>query len=356
MSLEDLGYNEKLERFRIDNKLEEFITARVIAEHRERYIVRAEDCEYEAEITGNMRFTSESREDFPSVGDWVSITVYDKDLAIINKIFPRYSLIKRQAAGHSGEVQIIAANIDFGFIIQAAENNFKLNRIERFITICNSSGVEPVIILSKTDLVGNDKLSEIIETIKRRIKNTTVLSMNSESIDGYNNVRDFMVKGKTYCMLGVSGAGKSTLLNHLSGKMVMKTDSISESTKKGRHITTHRELTLLDNGAILIDNPGMREVGITDSVSGLEMTFDDISILSHQCKYQDCTHTTESECAVIKAVQDGKIDDAAYNNFLKMMKERAFFELSSFEKRKKDKTFGKFLKNYNKTKNGFNID
>ncbi len=356
MSLEDLGYNEKLERFRIDNKLEEFITARVIAEHRERYIVRAEDCEYEAEITGNMRFTSESREDFPSVGDWVSITVYDKDLAIINKIFPRYSLIKRQAAGHSGEVQIIAANIDFGFIIQAAENNFKLNRIERFITICNSSGVEPVIILSKTDLVGNDKLSEIIETIKRRIKNTTVLSMNSESIDGYNNVRDFMVKGKTYCMLGVSGAGKSTLLNHLSGKMVMKTDSISESTKKGRHITTHRELTLLDNGAILIDNPGMREVGITDSVSGLEMTFDDISSLSHQCKYQDCTHTTESGCAVIKAVQDGRIDDAAYNNFLKMMKERAFFELSSFEKRKKDKTFGKFLKNYNKTKNGFNID
>ena len=356
MSLEEWGYNENLELFKKENKLEEFVTARVIAEHRERYIVKTADYEYEAEITGNMRFAAETREDYPSVGDWVSITVYDKDLAIINKVFPRYSLIKRQAVGQSGEVQIIAANIDFGFIIQAVENNFKINRIERFITICNSSGVEPVIILSKTDLVDKDKLSEIIENIKRRIKNIPVLTMNSESEDGYNNVRDFMKRGKTYCMLGVSGAGKSTLLNHLSGKILMKTDSISDSTKKGRHITTHRELILLENGASLIDNPGRREVGITDSVAGLEMTFDDISSLSHNCKYQDCTHTTESGCAVLKGVEDGRIDEAAYNNFLKMMKERAFFELSSFEKRKKDKAFGKNLKNYHKTKNDFNFD
>lgn len=356
MSLVDWGFNEKLEQYRIENKLDEFVTARVIAEHRERYVVKAADCEYEAEITGNLRFTAQSREDFPAVGDWVSITVYDKDLAIINKIFPRYSLIKRQAAGQSGEVQLIASNIDFGFIIQAVENNFKINRIERFITICNSSGVEPVIILSKTDLVESEKLSEIIENIKRRIKNIPVLTMNSESEDGYNNVRDLMEKGKTYCMLGASGAGKSTLLNHLSGKALMKTDSISDSTKKGRHVTTHRELILLDNGAILIDNPGMREVGITDSVAGLEMTFDEISSLSNQCKYQDCTHTTESGCAVLKAVEDGRIDEAAYNNFLKMMKERAFFELSALEKRKKDKAFGKNLKNYHKTKKDFDFE
>ena len=152
MRLEDLGYNSKLEKFRIDNNLNDFEIGRVIAEHKERYIVRTTEGEFEAEITGNMRFTAKSREDFPAVGDWVALTTYDSDFAIIHKILPRFSIIKRQAVGQFGEIQIIAANIDYAFIVQAVDRDFNINRLERYLTICNSSKVSPIIVLSKIDL------------------------------------------------------------------------------------------------------------------------------------------------------------------------------------------------------------
>jgi ribosome biogenesis GTPase / thiamine phosphate phosphatase len=152
-------------------------------------------------------------------------------------------------------------------------------------------------------------------------------------------------------MLGSSGVGKSTLLNNLSGKAVMRTGTISQSTNKGRHVTSHRELIILEDGGILIDNPGMREVGIADSTNGLEITFDMIICLSQNCKFKDCTHTYEIGCSVLEAVENGEIDKASYENYLKMERERAHFESTAEEKRKKDKDFGKMLKNYKKEKN-----
>ena len=170
MILEDLGYNDKFEKFRIDNNLISFDTGRVIAEHKERYIVRTPKGEFEAEITGNMRFTAESREDFPAAGDWVALTIYESGLAIIHKILPRFSIIKRQAVGQFGEIQIIATNIDYAFLVQAVDRDFNINRLERYLTICNSSRVSPIIVLSKTDLINECRLSEILENIKARIK------------------------------------------------------------------------------------------------------------------------------------------------------------------------------------------
>lgn len=149
-------------------------------------------------------------------------------------------------------------------------------------------------------------------------------------------------------MLGSSGVGKSTLLNNLSGKPLMRTDTISSSTNKGRHITSHRELIVLENGGILIDNPGMREVGIADSSGGLEITFGKIVNLSHNCKYKDCTHTNETGCSIIEAVEKGEIEKASYENYLRMEREKAHFESSAAERRKKDKEFGKLMKNYKK--------
>ena len=149
-------------------------------------------------------------------------------------------------------------------------------------------------------------------------------------------------------MLGSSGVGKSTLLNNLSGKTIMRTDTISQSTNKGKHITSHRELIILENGGILVDNPGMREVGVADSTSGLEITFDRIIRLSQHCKFKDCTHTNEIGCSVIEAVEKGEIDQASYENYLKLEREKAHFESSVIERRKKDKEFGKMVKNYKK--------
>ncbi len=351
MKLEELGYNDKLEELRIENNLKNFEIGRVILEHKERYIVKTEKGELEAEITGNLRFSSKSREDIPAVGDWVALTIHDSDFSIIHSILPRYSVISRQAVGKFGEIQIIATNIDYALLVQAADRDFNINRLERYLTICNSSKVSPIIVLSKIDLIDENRTSEIVENIKSRIKNVPILAISNESQDGYDKIIAIIEKGKTYCMLGSSGVGKSTLLNNLSGKSLMRTDSISQSTNKGRHITSHRELIILENGGILVDNPGMREVGIVDSAGGLEITFDLILRYSKNCKFKDCTHTNEIGCSVIEAVEKGEINRASYENYMKMEREKAYFESSVVERRKKDKGFGKMLKSYKKDMN-----
>lgn len=267
MMLDDLGYNDTFEKFRIEHNLLDFEIGRVIAEHRERYVVKTINGEFEAEITGNMRFTSGKREDFPVVGDRVSLTTHHDDLAIIHMILPRFSIIKRKAVGKFGEVQIIATNVDYAFLVQAADRDFNISRLERYLTICNSSKVKPIIVLTKVDLIDEGKINEIHNSIQTRIKNVPIIPISNQTKSGYESINTYIKQGKTYCMLGSSGVGKSTLLNNLMGKMIMKTGSISQSTNRGKHITSHRELFVLENGGILIDNPGMREVGIANTES-----------------------------------------------------------------------------------------
>ena len=268
---------------------------------------------------------------------------------LIHSVFPRKTIIERQAVGKQGEKQIIAANIDYAFIIQAVDRDFNINRIERYLTICNTSNVKPIIILNKIDLISDSELSELISKVQERIKQVPIIHISNESQKGFEKLKESIEKGKTYCLLGSSGVGKSTLLNNLSGNRLMKTNTISTSTNKGRHVTSHRELLVLENGAILIDNPGMREVGIADSKDGLEITFRAIIELSQVCKYNDCTHTTEIGCAVIKAIESGELDNSSYENYLKMEREKEHFESTIAEKRKKDKDFGKMIKNYKKS-------
>ena len=324
--------------------IDDFKIGRVITEHKERYIVRTNKGEFEAEITGNIRFTAENRSDYPAVGDWVVVKVYESVLAIIHEILPRKSVLERQAAGKMGEKQVIAANIDYAFIVQSADRDFNINRIERYLTICHSAGIEPIIILSKTDLVLETELNDLLAEINSRIKNVEVIPVSNQTRSGYDKFESRLVKGKTYCFLGSSGVGKSTLINNLSGRKIMKTAPLSTSTKKGKHTTDHRELIVLENGSILIDNPGMREVGIADDNGGLETTFDMITRLSANCMFTDCTHTNEKGCAVIEAVEKGLISLASYENYLKMEREKERFQTSIAEKRKKEKAFGKMCK------------
>jgi len=348
MKLEDLGYNAILEKFRIENKLTDFEIGRIIAEHKERYIVKTSNNEMEAEITGNLRYTATGREDFPAVGDWVAFIPVDDNFAVIHKIFPRFSVIKRQAVGQFGEIQIIAANIDYGFIVQAVDRDFSINRLERYLTICYSSKVNPIIVLSKTDLINKERLEEMVASIQHRIENVPLIAISNENLNGMDKLTAIIEKGKTYCLLGSSGVGKSTLINNLSGNVVMKTGTISESTNRGKHVTTHRELHVLENGGIFIDNPGMREVGIADSGEGLETTYNRIFELAKNCRYLDCTHVNEPGCAVIAAVERGEIEQSSYDNYLKMEREKAHFESSVADKRRRDKMFGKMMKDYKK--------
>ncbi len=350
MKLEDFGYNNKIETLKKENNLEAFEIGRVILEHKERYIVTTVQGEYEAEITGNLRYTANTREDFPAVGDWVALVIYDSYNSIIHKVLPRSSMLARQAVGQSGDIQIIATNIDYAFIVQAVDRDFNINRIERYLTISNTSNIQPLIILNKIDLIDKLSLNTLMDNLKKRINAVPIFAISSISKQGVEQLKEIISKGKTYCLLGSSGVGKSTLVNILTNTSLMKTKNISEHSKKGQHTTTHRELILLDNGGIIIDNPGMREIGIASGSYGLEKTFETIYEYSKQCRFKDCTHTIEIGCAVIAAVDIGEIDQFSYENYLKMQKEKDHFESTVAEKRKKDKNFGKMVKQFKNLK------
>lgn len=348
MTLQDLGYNVTLEEYGKEHNINSFDVGRVVLEHKDRYVVKTATEELDAELIGNLRFTAESRYDLPAVGDWVAISEYDENKALIHAVYPRHSIIERQAVGKSADTQIIATNIDYGLIVQSVNRDFSINRLERYLTICNTAKVAPIIILSKIDLIDEQTLSTLLDEIKERIKEVQVIAISNQSHVGLDEVKAIIQKGKTYCLLGSSGVGKSTLLNQLTGKELMDTRSISERIDRGKHVTTRRELIVLEDGGILIDNPGMREIGITDASVGLEITFDEIIELAQSCKFNNCTHSNEDGCAILDAVENGEIDADSYANFQKMEKERAFFESSVTEKKKKDKNFGKMIREVKK--------
>lgn len=345
MTLKDLGYNEQLETYRQEHQLEHLEPGRVIAEHKERYIVKTLDGEYQAELLGNLRFTAESRHDLPAVGDWVALSPYDEDKALIHAVFPRSSTMERLAVGQSGQTQIIATNVDYALIVLGADRDFNLNRLERYFTICHASKVAPIVVLNKIDLLSADERSAMIAQLAQRVPaDIPVFPVSSLTQEGLEPVAAMITQGKTFCLLGSSGAGKSTLLNQLAGKEEMKTGAISSAVQKGKHTTTHRELIVLESGGILIDNPGLREVGIADAAGGLELTFDGILELAASCKFTDCTHQHEQGCAVLEALESGSLDADAYDNFLKMQRERDRFQRSKAEQRRKDKSQGKLYK------------
>lgn len=350
MKLEDLGYNQELESYRKENGLESLSVGRVISEHRDRYVVKNTKGDWEAELLGNLRFAAESRADLPAVGDWVAISEYDRDKVLIHSIFPRKSILQRQAIGKKGERQIIATNIDAALIVQAVDRDFSINRFERYVTICNASDIQPVLLLNKIDLVDKETLSELIQSVRKRVKDLPFYTLSNQTKEGVEILKKIILPGKTYCLLGSSGVGKSSLLNTLAESSIMKTDSISEHSNRGQHVTTHRELRVLESGGIIIDNPGMREVGITESAEGLEMTFEEISQLARECKYKDCSHISEIGCAVKAAVEKGELDESTYQNYLRMEREREHFESTVAEKRKKDKEFGKMVKHFKNIK------
>ncbi|MBN2167479.1 MAG: ribosome small subunit-dependent GTPase A [Marinilabiliaceae bacterium] len=350
MKLTDLGYDNALDVYRKNNNLDIFEVGRVISEHKERYIVKTPDYEYETEIIGNLRYTAKSRTDFPAVGDWVSISIYDSNKALIHAVLPRKSVIERLAVGKKVEKQIIATNIDYAFIIQAVDRDFNINRIERYLTICSNANIKPVVVLNKTDLVDANKRMELVDAIQKRIKKTPFYAISNHSLSGIETLQKSLEYGKTYCLLGSSGVGKSTLLNTLLGYDVMKTNTINVTINRGRHITTHRELHILKNGSLFIDNPGMREVGIADVGIGLNITFDTITEFSKNCRFKNCTHTNEAGCAVLAAIENGTIDLSLYNNYQRIKREQMHYESTIAERHQKEKNFGKMIKNYKKNK------
>lgn len=340
---EDLGYNQFFELGRKNLGFEEYPIARVIREYREAYIVRNGTGEYFARVTGKQMYTAIGRLDYPAVGDWVVITELEHDQAVIRGILPRKSILKKKYSNKQ-ENQIIATNIDIAFIVESMDRDYSLNRFERFLVLAEESKVQPTIVLNKVDLISVDELNNRIEQIKSRFHGVEILTTSMVSQEGLKDLKDYITRGKTYCFLGSSGVGKSSLINFLLGTDEIKTGEISTTLEKGKHTTTTRDMYFVDNGGIVIDNPGTREVGIADSYTGLASVFDEIEVLSQQCKFSDCTHTNEPGCAVQKAVTEKSLDDERFDNYVKLKKESDFFKMTEVEKRDKDRKFGKYVK------------
>lgn len=338
-----MGYNNFFEVERQRLGLGGFAVARVIAEYKELYRVKNQNGEYLARITGKQMFNAASRQDYPAVGDWVAISEINDEQAVIEGILPRKTMIKRRSCGKN-EIQIIATNIDVAFVVQAVDGDYSLNRFERYLAIAQNGGVKPVIILNKADLVSKEDLNLKIDQIKKRFCDVDVIITSTITDSGLDELREYITARNTYCFLGSSGVGKSSLINRLIGKELIKTSSISTNTDRGRHTTTGREMHFLEGGGILVDNPGMREVGMADTEAGIDDIFGQITDLAQGCRYADCTHTREPGCAVLAAVKAGRLDEGKYNNYIGLKKEAEYYQMSEIEKREKDRQFGKFIK------------
>lgn len=340
---EDLGYDHFFESNRLKLGLDEFSLARVIAEYKGAYKIKNDNGEYLAKITGKQIFNALSREDYPAVGDWVAIKELDKERAIIYRVLPRKTIIKRKYS-NKNEIQVIATNIDVAFVIESVDRDYNLNRFERYFAIARDGGIKPAIILNKIDLIPKEELDLKLAQIKNRFNDMDIFLTSAETNYGLEELGAYILKGKTYCFLGSSGVGKSSLINRLLGKDIIKTESISISTNRGKHITTKREMYFLENGGIVIDNPGMREVGMTDVKMGIDDLFDEITILAKKCKYNDCTHTHEAGCEVLSALKSKNLDVDKYSNYVNLKKETQYYELNKTERREKERKFGKFIK------------
>lgn len=348
MKNEDLGYGPVFENDR--NRLGlGFPVARVIAEFKEAYKIKNTDGEYLAKITGKQMFEASSRMDYPAVGDWVAMEDLGNGLGVIRGILPRQSMIKRRygdknKAGEKDGVQVIATNIDVAFVVESVDRDFSLNRFERFFALAEDGGARPAIILNKIDLLSEEAREEKLTQLEQRFPGIDSIQTSTVNDEGLDELRRYIATGKTYCFLGSSGVGKSSLINKLLGGSAIKTGEISSYSERGKHVTTGRQMYFLENGGIVIDNPGIREVGMADASRGIDAFFDEIAALAKECKYLDCTHTHEPGCAVMSAVKSGALDEERYANYLGLKKEAEYYEMSDTEKREKERAFGKFIK------------
>ena len=314
---------------------------RITLQEKGLYRLRTAVGEQNALVSGRFQFDAQAVSDYPAVGDYVLADCADSDTAVIHQVLPRKSVFVRRAAGTSKTEQVVAANIDTVFLCMSLNNDFNLRRLERYLAVAWESGADPVVLLTKADLCADipQKQAEVASVAM----GAAVLTVSAMESDGYHQVMPYLTAGRTVAFVGSSGVGKSTLINRLLGKERLATDGL-RNDDKGHHTTTHRELLVLPGGAMVIDTPGMRELGMWDTVSGVEQTFADIEALASQCRFRDCSHTGEPGCAVRDAIRRGELDSGRWQSYQKLKSENDYAADSESYLAAKEKKFREIAK------------
>jgi ribosome biogenesis GTPase len=315
---------------------------RVTAVDRDRYLVRNASDEIPAELAGSFRFAIENSLGFPCVGDWVVVQYTNAGrLAIVCDILPRKSLLRRKTPYRTIDYQAIAANVGVAFLVQSCDANFNLRRLERYRAMVLEAHIRPAMLLTKIDLVHSSALRDLEAQVRAANIECEVIAVSSQTGDGLDDLRRMLVPGETYCLLGSSGVGKTTILNRLIGQAAFATGVVRSFDGKGRHITARRQLTVLETGAMLIDTPGMRELGALGLGDGIAEEFADIVELATRCRFRDCSHADEPGCAVRAAVEQGDLNPGRCQSYLKLLRESEHLDASYAERRRRDRDFGR---------------
>lgn len=343
IDLTDYGWNEALAAAFEDLSSQGLVPARVVKQARDLSTVITEDGEAEAEVSGRFRHDARGPADFPAVGDWAAVRSVPGGRALIEALVPRRGAFTRKAAGEAVEAQVVAANVDTVFLVSGLDGDFNVRRIERYVTTAWSSGASPIIVLNKADLRPDDLAAAEAEAAAVA-PGVPVVAVRALDEDGLDALRPFFGPGRTIAFIGSSGVGKSTMINRLLGEERFATAAVSDAEEgRGRHTTTSRELVRLPGGALLVDTPGMRELGLWADDDGLDRTFEEIDRLAARCRFPDCAHEGEPGCAVRAAVESGEVDPRRWESYLKLRRELRSLELRKNEKarRQHEKAVGR---------------
>ncbi|MDP5200886.1 ribosome small subunit-dependent GTPase A [Flavobacterium sp. DG2-3] len=344
------GWNDKLNQLKQQSLYKNLSHGRVSIVHRTCYEIISENGLFQCELSGNMMF-GKSDFELPCVGDWVIFQPFDENKGIIVDLLPRERTLHRKKSGTIADRQVIASYVDKAFIVQGLDDNFNVRRVERFMIQILEENISPVLVLNKADLdFDEEKVNESIKHIARQIP---VFFTSIHEPQTIVRLRESIKEGETVVFVGSSGVGKSSLVNALCEKSLLLTSDISLSTGKGRHTSTRREMISMDGSGVLIDTPGVREFGLTIDNSDSLAEMLEISDYAELCRFKDCTHTNEPECAVLEAVNNGMLDGKIYESYLKLQREAWHFSTSNHEKRKKDKSFSKLIDEVKKRKTNF---